>query len=94
MLTGKRVIMALSGGVDSSVAAALLKEAGYEVLGFYILGWPGDPGDNNRPCSWQADEADARSVADVLGIPFHTVNLTDEYRQQVFEPFLADFRAV
>ena len=59
------------------------------MLGFYILGWPGD---DDLPCSWQADEADARSVAAVLGIPFHTVNLTDEYRQQVFEPFLADYR--
>lgn len=84
-----RVVVALSGGVDSSVAAALLKNQGYEVTGVYILGWTGT---KEFPCAWQSEEADARSVAEQLGIPFYTVNLAREYHREVVERFLASYR--
>ena len=86
----KRVAMLMSGGVDSSVAAALLKDQGYEVLGFYILGWLGTP---EFPCPWQKEEKDARAVAEVLGIPFHTVNLSIVYEEEVIDRFFALYQA-
>ena len=79
----------MSGGVDSSVAAALLKEQGYEVIGFYILGWLGTP---DFPCPWQKEEADARAVADKLGIPFYTVNLSKVYEKEVIDRFFAGYQ--
>jgi len=85
-----RVAMLMSGGVDSSVSAALLKEQGYEVIGFYILGWLGTP---EFPCPWQSEERDARAVADVIGIPFHTVNLSQEYEQAVIDEFFKGYQA-
>lgn len=83
------MVVALSGGVDSSVAAALLKNQGYEVIGVYILGWTGT---EEFPCVWQSEEADARSVAEQLGIPFYTVNLAEEYYREVVGRFLAGYR--
>jgi len=80
----------MSGGVDSSVAAALLKEQGFEVIGFYILGWLGTP---DFPCPWQKEEQDARKVADQLGIPFHTINLSKEYERDVIDRFFAGYQA-
>ncbi len=80
----------MSGGVDSSVSAALLKNQGYEVLGFYILGWLGTP---DFPCPWQKEEKDAREVANVLGIPFHTINLSKVYEEEVINRFFAGYQA-
>ncbi|HUD20829.1 MAG TPA: tRNA 2-thiouridine(34) synthase MnmA [Candidatus Saccharimonadales bacterium] len=85
----KRVIIAMSGGVDSSVAAALLVEQGYDVVGVYILGWTGN---DQFPCSWQKEEADARSVAEKLKIPFYTVNLSAEYYDHVIKNFFEEYR--
>ncbi len=85
----RRVVMLMSGGVDSSVAAALLKEQGFEVQGVYILGWTGT---DEFPCSWQQEEADARAVADKLGIPFQTINLSREYERAVVDEFFAGYR--
>ncbi|MDP3993336.1 MAG: tRNA 2-thiouridine(34) synthase MnmA [bacterium] len=85
-----RVAMLMSGGVDSSVSAALLKEQGYEVIGFYILGWLGTP---DFPCPWQKEEADARAVTDQLGIPFHTINLSKVYEEEVIDRFFAGYQA-
>ncbi len=85
-----RVIALLSGGVDSSVAAALLKERGFDVVGVYILGWTGT---DEFPCSWQNEQADAEAVAKKLGIPFYTVNLSKEYEQEVIERFFAEYNA-
>ncbi|MEK9167242.1 MAG: tRNA 2-thiouridine(34) synthase MnmA [Patescibacteria group bacterium] len=85
-----RVAMLMSGGVDSSVSAALLKNQGYEVLGFYILGWLGTP---DFPCPWQKEEKDAREVANVLGIPFHTINLSKVYEEEVINRFFAGYQA-
>lgn len=90
MKSNGRVAMLMSGGVDSSVSAALLKDRGYEVLGFYILGWLGTP---EFPCPWQKEEKDARAVAEVLGIPFHTVNLSKVYEEEVIDRFFAGYQA-
>lgn len=85
----KRVVVLLSGGVDSSVSAALLKEQGFDVHGVYILGWTGTEA---FPCSWQQEEADARAVAAELDIPFQTLNLAKEYERGVIDQFFAGYR--
>jgi tRNA-specific 2-thiouridylase len=84
-----RVIALMSGGVDSSVAAALLQERGFDVIGVYILGWTGT---DEFPCSWQDEQADAEAVAKKLGIPFHTVNLSKEYEQAVIDNFFSQYQ--
>lgn len=81
--------MLMSGGVDSSVSAALLKEQGFDVYGIYVLGWTGT---EKFPCSWQEEEADARAVAGQLGIPFQTINLSKEYGAAVIDEFFAGYR--
>ncbi len=86
----KRVIALMSGGVDSSVTAALLKEQGYDVIGVYILGWTGT---DEFPCAWQNEQADAQAVAEKLGIPFYTVNLSKEYETEVIDTFFAGYNA-
>lgn len=90
MKSKERVAMLMSGGVDSSVSAALLKEQGYEVIGFYILGWLGTP---EFPCPWQKEEKDARAGADLLGIPFQTINLSKVYEKEVIDRFFAGYQA-
>ena len=80
----------MSGGVDSSVSAALLKEQGYDVIGAYILGWTGN---DKFPCNWQKEEADARAVAEKLDIPFYTFNLSKEYEKSVIDEFFAVYQA-
>lgn len=85
-----RVIVGLSGGVDSSVAAALLKEQNYDVIGLYILGWTGTAA---FPCNWQSEEADARAVAAKLAIAFYTINLSQEYEKAVIDEFFAGYQA-
>jgi tRNA-specific 2-thiouridylase len=67
----------------------LLIEQGYEVIGVYILGWLGD---EEFPCHWQAEEADARAVAEKLNIPFYTLNLSAEYKKGVIDDFIAKYR--
>ncbi len=86
----KRVIVGLSGGVDSSVAAALLKEQNYDVIGVYILGWTGT---DKFPCNWQKEEGDARAVAEKLQIPFYTINLSKEYEKAVIDEFFVVYKA-
>lgn len=85
------VFIGLSGGVDSSVAALLLLEQGYAVEGVFMKNWEED--DSAEYCAAAEDLADARSVADALGIPLHTVNFSAEYWDRVFEHFLAEYRA-
>lgn len=87
----QKVIVGMSGGVDSSVAALLLIEQGYQVEGLFMKNWEED--DTEEYCTAETDLADAQSVSDQLGIPLHTVNFSSEYWDQVFEYFLAEYRA-
>lgn len=86
-----RVIVGLSGGVDSSVAALLLLEQGYQVEGLFMKNWEED--DTAEYCSAAIDLADAQSVADQLGIRLHTVNFASEYWEHVFTYFLQEYQA-
>jgi len=86
-----RVFVGLSGGVDSSVAALLLKEAGYTVEAVFMKNWEED--DDAEYCAAADDLADARQVAEALGIPLRAINFAAEYWDRVFEHFLAEYRA-
>jgi tRNA-specific 2-thiouridylase len=86
-----RVIVGMSGGVDSSVAAALLLEAGFQVEGLFMKNWNED--DGTEYCTAQEDLLDAMQVAGVLGIELHTANFANQYWDRVFEHFLQEYRA-
>ncbi len=88
-MRGKRVFVGLSGGVDSAVTAALMKDAGAEVVGVFIKGWY-PPG---LPCTWAEDRRDAMRVAAHLGIPFHTLDASDEYKKSVIDYLIQEYRA-
>jgi tRNA-specific 2-thiouridylase len=79
----KRVIVGLSGGVDSSVAAYLLKEQGYEVIGLFMKNWHDDSVTISNECPWLEDSNDAMIVAEKLGIPFQVVDLSEEYKERI-----------
>src|SRR5690606_778523 len=81
----KRVIVGLSGGVDSSVAAYLLKEQGYEVIGLFMKNWHDDSVTISNECPWLDDSNDAMLVADKLGIPFQTVDLSKQYKERIVD---------
>ena len=86
-----RVVVGLSGGVDSSVAALLLKQQGYDVVGLFMKNWEDD--DTDQYCSSRQDLIDAASVADIIGIPLEAVNFSAEYKERVFSHFLAEYQA-
>ncbi|MEX0963020.1 MAG: tRNA 2-thiouridine(34) synthase MnmA [Pseudohongiellaceae bacterium] len=86
-----RVIVGMSGGVDSSVAAYLLIEQGYQVEGLFMKNWEED--DGTEYCTAKQDLADAQSVCDTLGIPLHSANFAAEYWDNVFEHFLKEYSA-
>jgi tRNA-specific 2-thiouridylase len=86
-----RVIVGMSGGVDSAVAALLLKRAGYEVVGLFMKNWEDD--DDSDYCSSRQDFIDAASAADVIGIDFEAVNFSAEYKDRVFAEFLTEYKA-
>ncbi|MGJ5642244.1 tRNA 2-thiouridine(34) synthase MnmA [Formosa sp. S-31] len=79
----KRVIVGLSGGVDSSVAAYLLQQQGYEVIGLFMKNWHDDSVTISDECPWLDDSNDAMLVADKLGIPFQTVDLSEQYKERI-----------
>lgn len=81
----KRVVIGLSGGVDSSVAAYLLKEQGYEVIGLFMKNWHDDTVTISKECPWLDDSNDAMLVAEKLGIPFQTVDLSQEYKERIVD---------
>ncbi len=87
----KRIIVGLSGGVDSSVAAALLIKKGYEVIGVFMRNWSEDVGEFS--CSWSEDLEDARRVAQLLGIKFYVWNFEKEYRKEVIGYFFREYQA-
>ncbi|MEY3263626.1 MAG: tRNA 2-thiouridine(34) synthase MnmA [Pseudomonadota bacterium] len=90
-MRGKRVVIGMSGGVDSSVAAWLLKEQGYEVIGLFMKNWEDD--DDDQYCSTRQDWLDAASVADVIGVDIDAVNFAAEYKDRVFAEFLREYQA-
>ncbi len=91
MTKQEKIIVGMSGGVDSSVTALLLLEQGYQVEGLFMKNWEED--DDQSYCSATEDLADAQAVADQLGIHLHTINFSGEYWDSVFEHFLAEYRA-
>ena len=90
-MTPRRVVVGMSGGVDSSVAAWLLKEQGYEVVGLFMKNWEDD--DTDEYCTSREDLVDAVSVAELIGIEIEAVNFAKEYRDRVFQNFLDEYRA-
>ena len=87
----EKIIVGMSGGVDSSVSALLLRQQGYEVEGLFMKNWEED--DTEEYCSATVDLADAQQVCDKLDIPLHTVNFSSEYWDRVFEFFLREYRS-
>ena len=87
----QRVIVGMSGGVDSSVSAALLLQQGYQVEGLFMKNWEED--DGTEYCTAMDDLADAQAVCDKIGIKLHTANFAMEYWDRVFEHFLAEYAA-
>src|SRR6186713_345253 len=91
MVSKRRVVVGLSGGVDSAVTAWLLKEQGWDVVGIFMKNWEDD--DDDEYCSSKVDFIDAAAVADVVGIELEHVNFAAEYRDRVFAEFLREYQA-
>lgn len=87
----KKVIVGLSGGVDSSVAAFLLKQQGYEVIGLFMKNWHDDTVTKSDECPWLEDSNDALLVAEKLNIPFQTVDLSKEYRERIVDYMFREY---
>ena len=85
-----RVVVGMSGGVDSSVAALLMQRAGHEVIGVFMKNW--EEKDDEGVCTAERDWADARAVCEKLDIPYYSVNFARQYRERVFEHFLSEYR--
>ena len=90
-MTKQRIVVGMSGGVDSSVTALLLKQQGYDVIGLFMKNWEDD--DDDEYCSSRQDLLDAVSVADTIGIPIEAVNFSTEYKERVFSYFLREYQA-
>jgi tRNA-specific 2-thiouridylase len=89
----KRVVVGLSGGVDSSVAAYLLKEQGYDVIGMFMKNWHDDTVTISNECPWLDDSNDAMIVAQHLGIPFQAIDLSKEYKERIVDYMFAEYKA-
>jgi tRNA-specific 2-thiouridylase len=87
----KRVIVGLSGGVDSSVAAYLLKEQGYDVIGLFMKNWHDDSVTISNECPWLEDSNDALIVAEKLGIPFQVVDLSEQYKERIVDYMFEEY---
>src|SRR4249920_3859805 len=88
---GERIVVGMSGGVDSSVAALLLKRAGWDVVGLFMKNWEDD--DEDEYCSTRQDLIDAAAAADVIGVDLEAVNFSAEYKDRVFAEFLREYSA-
>jgi tRNA-specific 2-thiouridylase len=88
----KRVIVGLSGGVDSSVAAYALQQQGYEVIGLFMKNWHDDSVTISDECPWLDDSNDAMLVADKLGIPFQTVDLSEQYKERIVDYMFDEYQ--
>jgi tRNA-specific 2-thiouridylase len=88
----KRVVVGLSGGVDSSVTAYLLKEQGYEVIGMFMKNWHDDSVTISNECPWLDDSNDAMIVAQHLGIPFQAIDLSKEYKERIVDYMFAEYQ--
>ena len=86
-----RITVGMSGGVDSSVAAWLLKQEGHEVTGIYMVNWEEE--DESGVCTAVDDYDDVRRCCDVIDIPYYTVNFSKQYRERVFSVFLEEYKA-
>ena len=86
----ERIVVGMSGGVDSSVAALLLKQQGFDVVGVFMKNW--DEKDENGTCTATADWQDVQAVCDQIGIPYYAVNFEKEYQERVFSLFLQEYR--
>jgi tRNA-specific 2-thiouridylase len=93
MKTKKRVVVGLSGGVDSSVAAHLLLEQGYEVIGMFMKNWHDESVTISNDCPWMEDSTDAMLVAEKLGIPFQAIDLSVEYKDRIVDYMFAEYKA-
>lgn len=87
----ERIVVGMSGGVDSSVAALLLKRAGYDVVGLFMKNWEDD--DSDEYCSTRQDLIDAAAAADAIGVELEAVNFAAEYKERVFADFLREYQA-
>jgi len=87
----KRVIVGLSGGVDSSVAAYLLKQQGYDVIGLFMKNWHDDSVTISNECPWLDDSNDAMLVAEKLGIPFQTIDLSEQYKERIVDYMFKEY---
>ena len=87
----KRVVVGLSGGVDSSVAAYLLQQQGYEVIGLFMKNWHDESVTVSNECPWLEDSNDALLVAQKLGIPFQTVDLSEQYREKIVDYMFSEY---
>ena len=90
-MAGERIVVGMSGGVDSSVAALLLKRRGFDVVGLFMKNWEED--DDDEYCSTRQDLIDCASVAEMIGIELEAVNFSAEYKERVFGAFLAEYSA-
>src|SRR6187551_424454 len=88
----KRVVVGLSGGVDSSVTAYLLKEQGYDVIGMFMKNWHDDSVTISNECPWLDDSNDAMIVAQQLGIPFQAIDLSKEYKERIVDYMFAEYQ--
>ena len=91
-MSKKKVVVALSGGVDSIVSAYFLKKKGYDVIGLFMKNWHDDAVTISNECPWLQDSNDAMLIAQKLKIPFQTIDLSDEYKNRIVEvKFLIGF---
>ena len=90
-MKSKRVVIALSGGVDSRVAAYLLKEQGYDLIGLFMKNWHDENATISDECPWLEDSNDAMLIADKLKIPFKTVDLSKEYKERIIDYMFKEY---